>query len=538
MRTSLDSMFSRIREFFAKMARKDKIRLAVLIVIIIILAIVAVSLLGRTKYVLMYTASSPAEAGRISDALLEMGESARTEGTKILVPEGDVDRLRNKLAADGALDANDLINYDILGMASGFNITTEQAEKYYDAQKSLEIKTQIQRIDKIQSAIVTVTSGKYSPFVVSTGVRDATAAVMLVVRGGATLTPQEAQEIAELVKSNVPGLKYENLKITDSKLNRYNVGEESVDIGTELDTRLALRNMLIQQTKSAGEQLLMPIFGPDNVQITADVRLNFDEKTVESVEYFQIIPGELDSLTRSSSEVYEAQRSATAAEGIPGTDSNAMGTVEYPYGTLEDGDLYKRAVIEKNNEINETRTRIKYEQGSIERVTIAVAINSERIYSDYTDQVVHIVAKGLGIAEGDVAVEYLPFIYEGIDFEQLQAEWDEIQAQERKKEMLQTIIMWAVILLLGLALISFLKSIVRAVKGPAELEEYEPAEGEEGYEGDYIDYIIDDDISELAMEQEEVALQTKSTSLEQIEKFIDRDPAAVAQLLRNWLTDD
>ena len=535
MRAFLDNRLKQTRDFFGKMARKDKIKLAILAVVIIILAIVIVSVLSRTDYETLYVAQSTSEAGKVYQALRDMNEPAKVEGTKILVPEGKSSELRALLATQGVIDSDDP-DLLILEGAAGFGITDSYSQKLFEAQRASEIRAQILKSEKIQGAIVTVNFGEYSPFVVSSGVRDATAAVMLVIRGGAMLTNQEAQAIADLVKANVPGVEYGNISITDNNLNHYPVGEESVDIGTEINSRMALQNLFVQQLQSQGEQLLTPVFGASNVRIAAHVRLSFDEKVTETVEFFPPVPGELDGIVRSSSELLESQRRANAAEGIPGTDSNAMGTVEYPYGTLDDGDVYRRAVIEKNYEINETRETINHEQGKIIELGMAVLIDSESVAGDYTTEVANLVSKGLGISPESIAVEHVPFSDHGVSPDEIQAEMEAYEAQARRKEMLQTIIMWAVILLLGLALISLIKSIVRAFKAPVEYEE--PALIDGG-----IDYIVDDDdidIDEIIVDEqpEEVELNKKSTSLEQIERFIDKDPGAVAQLLRNWLTDD
>jgi len=39
-------------------------------------------------------------------------------------------------------------------------------------------------------------------------------------------------------------------------------------------------------------------------------------------------------------------------------------------------------------------------------------------------------------------------------------------------------------------------------------------------------------------ELEEIEINQKSAGLEQIERFIDKDAASVAQLLRNWLSEE
>ena len=528
MRTFLENRLRQLREFFGKMARKDKIRLGILSIVIVILAIVAVSLLSRTTYETMYTAQSEAEAGVIYQALLDMNEPAQIEGTKIIVPEGRSSELKARLAAQGTLDSNEL-NYDILDSAGGFGVTESFAKKKFEAQRAYEIRTQILKIDKIQNATVIVNLGEYSPFVASTGVRDATATVMLSVRNNAALSNVEAQVIADLVKNNVPGVKYENITITDGNLNHYRIGEEAEDLGTEMNSRIATKNLLQQQFQMQVEQLLMPIFGMNSIQVSASVTLNFDKVVTEQVEFFPPVAGELDGIVRSSSELYENQRNRVAAEGIPGTDSNAMGTVEYPYVTLDDGDEYRKALIEKNYEINETRDIIEHEQGTIQRLSVSVLLDSEAVIEDYTPEVTNLVSKCLGVSVDNIAVERLPFIDDGIDYAKIMEEQEAAAAQARRREMLQTIIMWAVILLLGLAFISLIKAIVKAIKGP-EPEEPLLADGS-------IDYLADEDLGEID-QYDEIELQTKSSGLEQIERFIDKDPVAVAQLLRNWLTDE
>ena len=528
MREFVENRLRQIREFFGKMSRKDKIRLAILAAAVIILAIVVVSLVSRTTYVTLYTAPNDAEAGTVQDALLEMGEKVQVNGRSILVPEDRVDVLRNRLASQGVIDSDEM-NYDMLNSAAGFNITESHAKKLYDAQKSLEIRSQLLKFEKIQSAVVTVTSGETTPFIVSTGAKEATAAVVLEVKNGAMLTQQEVQAIADTVQANVQGLEYENISISDTKMNLYKIGDGSVDLETEINSRVALQNYLQQQLQEQGERIVTPIYGLSNTQVTANVKLNFDKKVTEAVEFAPPIPGEEDGIVRSSSELYENSRAEGAAEGIPGTDSNAMGTVEYPYGTLADGYEYAKAIIEKNFEIDETRTMIEHEQGVVQAVSVSVLIDKEAVSEDYTAEVKNLVSKGLGIAPENIAVERVPFSYHGIDYEEILREMENLREQERRKEIIQMVLVAAVVLLLGLAIISLIRSIVRAVKGP-EPEELLLAEGG-------IDYLADEDLEEEEFE-DDVELNTKSTALEQIERFIDKDPASVAQLLRNWLTDE
>ena len=536
MRPFLEKTFGQIREYFGRMSKKDKIRLTILSLVVVALAIVAVVLLGRTNYVTLYAAQSTAEAGEIFEALRDMGEPAKVEGTRVLVAEDRASELRARLAAQGVIDSDDT-DLTIMESAASFNVTDSHAKKLYEAQAESQIRAQILKVDKIQSALVTVNFGEYSPFVVSQGVRDATASVMLVVRGGAMLTNAEAQSIAAIVMGSIQGIKYENIAITDSNLNHYRVGDENADLGMEMNSRIALQNLLQQQIKMQGEQLLTPVFGMDNLQVSAHVTLNFDKELSEQVEFFPPIPGEMDGIVRSKSELFENQRRAAAAGGIPGTDTNAMGTVDYPYGTLGDDDEYRRAVLENNYEINETRTVIERQQGNIEEVSVAVLIDSESILEDYSAEVTNLVAKGLGIAAENIAVEHVPFSYRGISLEDIQAEREALEEQARRRELLETILMWAVILLLGLAFMSLIKAIVKAIRG-SEVAEHALVGGGIDYLADDYDEEEEGEYYDSATQYEDVKLNTKSSGLEQIERFIDSDASAVAQLLRNWLSDE
>ena len=531
MRAFIDKTWAQLKEYLGKMSRGSRIRLAILSVLVVALAIVVATLLGHTNYVTMYTAQDQAEAGNIVAALREMGVNPREEGTRILVPEDRVSELRNSLAAQGVLGPTGL-DLSIMQDAAGFAVTDAHAKRLYDAQLQEYIRVAIVSSPRIQNAIVVVSSGETSPFRIQSGVRAPHASVMLEVRGGGALSNQEAQTIAEYVMGAVPGIAYENIRIIDTYFNHYKVGDVVVDFDEVMNSRIALQNLLAEQIQAQAEQLLTPIFGMSNLRVNPTVRLNFDKIVTESVEFAPPVAGELDGIARSSHDLWEASRNEEAAGGVPGTDTNGMGTVEYPYGTLEDGALYERMVRERNYELNQTTEVIERAQGILEFLSIAVTINEAAVEEDYTEQVTNLLTRGFGIAPSNVAIERMPFEYIDTTDEDMLAEMNARAERERQQQLLQDIIMWAVILLLGIMFLLLVRTIVRAVKPPPEPEPVLVGAG--------IDYMVDEDELEVTdvSDFEEVELQTKSTGLEQIERFIDKDPGAVAQLLRNWLSDE
>jgi flagellar M-ring protein FliF len=535
MRATVDRIWAQLRDYFAKMPRKNKIQLAVLSAVVITLAIVTASILGQTTYVVLLAAETPADAGEVLTRLEELGVPYQVEGNRVLVPEERFGALRITLASEGLLGAAGF-DRGTMEEAAGFAVSDAHSRRLYDVQLGEDIATQILRSPRIQQALVLVTSGETSPFRFSTNTRRPTASVMLVLRGGGMLTDAEAQGIGELVRAGVPGIGYSDIAITDETFRHYPLREPGEDLDVELGTRIMLQNQLAEQIRSQVIHMLTPAFSVANLSVQANVKLNYDRVVTESVEYDPPVPGEMDGIVRSYEEILRNSRSRDIAEGIPGTDPNGMGTAEYPYGTLEDGYEFAESIIARNYDINETRMRIEHEVGYIESVTVGVIINSETegMEGDYTEELKEVIAKVIGFGAANVEIQMMPFNYQDTSMADMYERWAELEASRRSRELFETILMYSVILLLGIMSMMLIRTIVRTVKPPPEPEPVLAAVGLGG-----IDLIVEDAEDHVdEIEYEDVDLTQKSAGLEQIERFIDKDSAAVAQLLRNWLSDE
>jgi len=532
MRETADRMWTQIREWFSALPRIRKIQMGALTVVIIVLAIVTVTMLTRTNWVVLPGTGDPTSTANIYTALNDMGIPNRVVNNRIEVPEERLGDARMRLQEQGLLGAS-TFNRDLLDTATGFGITDNHAREIYDRQTADEIRTLILQSQKIQNALVILKSGDSSVFRIQTNTKQATASVMLTMRPGERLTNADAQTIGEIVKTSIPGIEYGNISISDNDLNLFRIGDAREDLDDLAEKRIILQNRVTEQFKDNVEVLLSPVFGVRNVEVRPNVRLNFDRVTTEKVEFEPPVPGEVEGILRSKEELYERSRGWRDAEGVPGTDSNNMGTVEYPWGPFEDRDDYYRAAIGQNWEINETRTLIEREQGIIEYLSIAVIINSEieGLDGDYTEEVRDLVAKAIGVAPGNISIQRMPFTHIDTTMQDMFDAWEAEQAAARSRQMFETILMYVVILLLGVMVMMLVRTVIKAVKPPPEPEPVLIAAGLDGF-----DITIDDD-AELK-EYEDIDLHAKSPVLEQIERFIDKDSASVAQLLKNWVSDE
>lgn len=525
----LRALWEQLKEQFAKIPKKSRKRLAILSGVVVALAIIITVFLTRTNWVVLPVPGD--NVPQVYTALLEMNVPVRVNGNILEVPEQRLGDVRMRLREQGLLGAAEFDRGAYMADATGFGITDAHARRQYDFQLGADIRTALLQIPYIHNALVLVSSGETSPFRIARNINPATASVQLTLRGR-VLTQSEAQAIAELVRASVPGILYENISITDDALIHYRIGDNVADVDTRVGQRIALQNVLAEQMKTQVEILLSPVFGMSNMQVQPYVRLNFDDMVTESVEFAPPIPGNEEGLVRSFEEIHEISRRMPLAEGIPGTDANALGSVEYPWGTLDDGLEYRRHVLGQNYELNETRTRIEHEQGVIEAVSIGILINSEieGIEDDYTEQLTHLIANAIGVPMSNVSIQYAPFNY--IDttmiemFERMEAE----QAAQRRRELIEMFTMYGVILLLGVMVFLLIRTGINAFKKP------EPELAFAGGPGEFDIEMQEEE--EHPEEYEEIDINQKSPGLEQIERFIDKDSAAVAGLLRNWLTDE
>ena len=206
MKNILGNVVKSLKNFFAKMTKAEKIRLGVIAAAIIILSVVISVYLGRVEYAVLYSGLDASEAGQILAALEDMGVSAKTQGTDtILVPEQRVSELRMKLSAEGYQSGD--FDYSIFQNASGFGMTDLEKQTYLQFQIQANLRDYILKMDRIKDCLVIVNMPKESYFVLSSNEKQASASVLVEIKGGGTLTGSEANAIAETVAMGVPGLK-------------------------------------------------------------------------------------------------------------------------------------------------------------------------------------------------------------------------------------------------------------------------------------------------------------------------------------------
>lgn len=512
------------------MPKGTRIRLIVLAVVVVVLAIVITALLSRTTYGVLYYGMTTEEAGAIADALTAMNVSYQMEGTStILVPENQVNDLKAQLAFEGLSSSSDF-SYDIFAQSSGFGTTDLEKQTYKQYQDQSHICTQLNTLDKVDNSWVIIAPASSSKYALSTD--SDTSGVAVVLKLNSSLTDGESAQIANLV-ATAAKVDASTVVIMDTSMRTYYSGGESgIGGGTQVEQQIALQEQAARAVNSQVEQLLIPVVGYDHMRVSATVLLNFDKEVSESIEYSPPVAGSEEGMIRSVEKALELQRYYEDAEGVVGTDSNGLGTVEYPYGDLADSEVYKQAMETTNYELNQVITQIEKAQGGIKHISLSVLLDSNTVANDSTllESLSAAVQTATNVPADMLTVALVPFTEAEEDI--MDTATDFAKAEQRN-QLIKTIVTALLVALLVVAAFLLLRTLLQVIGTSSKSAAVAAITAGMPGTGGKIDLVAGD-----GTPLEDIDLTQKPENLQQLEKFIDRDPAAVASLLRNWLGDD
>ncbi len=522
----------RIFEYFKGLEKGQRVRFIVFTALAIVILIAASVFLNQKAYTVLYSGMEANDAGEVLSVLSDMGVDAKAQGADtILVESSKADSVRMQLAAEGYPKSG--FNFDIFSKASGLGMTDMEKRVYYQFQLQENLSQVIKKLDKVEDAVVSISLAEESAFVLSNDEKPASAAVLLKLKDGASIDNQQVRAIAELVSKSVSGLSIDDVRIVDSNMTLYNMEEDEVfeNVGTQLALQQSIQDKLQEQIIN----LLVPVFGEGSVLAQVNVTLNFDKQLTETVEFSPPLEGSEEGLAVSMQELAETIKGDSAG-GVAGLDSSGGTSITTTYPTLDNEDsIYSKVSRETNLELNETRTQIENAQGQIRDLSVAVVIDSSAMEDDYSENVRNLVANAIGVESGRISVEMLPFL----KLEQAGPGTELANAFNTQKELMTLASGASTTRLLIIAGSAILALIILAAAISSLRKKSVPVYDVDAGVGTMIDYEAGEDIlPPVSSEPLPEISEKEDTSLTQLEKYINKSPESVAQLLRNWLADD
>ena len=233
----------------------------------------------------LYTSLAPEDASAIVQKLRESGVSYRVSderNNRLLVPEARVPELRLEMAGLG-LPKTGRIGFEIFDKTN-FGITDFAEHVNYRRAVEGELERSVMAIAEVQQARVHVSLPKDSVF---TDSREAAKASVLVgLRPGATLSPQNVAAIMNLVSSAVEGSSPESVSVVDmsgnllSRPRRDAMPEASRSREAALEYRQAIEHDLVVKINNT----LDPLLGAGQVSNRCVRRSGHDQRRAERRE--------------------------------------------------------------------------------------------------------------------------------------------------------------------------------------------------------------------------------------------------------------
>ncbi len=317
----------------------------------------------------LFTGMSPEDASAVVQKIKESGVEHRltNNGATVEVPAEKVDEVRLELAGAG-LPKSGRIGFELFDKTN-LALTDFSERVNYRRAIEGELERSVKALSAIETARVHVSFPKDSVFLDAR--EPAKASVLVRLRPGAALQPQNVTAITNLVASAVEGLSPEFVSVVDMQGNLLSrprkVGSEASD---SADTLLEYKHQVEKDLMVKVEATLDPLLGEGRfrVGISADCDLSTSEQTDETFDPTRSV--------MASSQKSEDLAGSAGAGGVPGTPSNLPRSTIKPL-VASPGSTVSRRTENTTFETSRTVRQVKMPRGSIKRLSAALLLDQD-----------------------------------------------------------------------------------------------------------------------------------------------------------------
>jgi flagellar M-ring protein FliF len=361
----LRTLLMQLRDFFLALPPARRISFLVLTAAVVGTPIALAWWVGRPQYQVLYANLGPADAGAVVEYLKNEHIAYRIEGdgSAIAVPAVKVYEARLALAASGVPR----------GGGVGFEIFDKQTLGMTDFVQRLnyqralqgELARTIAELDVVEAARVHLALPERSLFVAEE--RRPSASVVLKLRPGRALSPEQVGGVVHLVAASVEGLKPADVTVVDveGQVLTHETDEANRPMGQGMLTR---QRDLERDYGERIESMLERVLGPGHAlaRVTLQLDLSQVEKTEESFDPDRVA-------VRSEKRSKETSASGAAASGVPGVSTTLTNEPAPP--AAESGPTSEREDSALSYEISRVTSRRVDAMGGIEKLSVAVMLD-------------------------------------------------------------------------------------------------------------------------------------------------------------------
>lgn len=411
-------LYKRLKKFWDSLEKRRRWTLLGALVLLLGFFGGVILFAGHTSYVPLFSGLTTDDQAAIVEMLRERTVDYRLEpsASAILVPESQVHELRLALASEG-LPKGGSVGFEIFDNSRMGMTDFEQQVAFLRALEG-ELERTIREMDAVEDVRVNVVMPEPRLFLKEE--QPASASILLRLRPGREMTPDQVRAVMNLTASSVEGLSPEYVSIVDTggRLLSEMAGDDFFihrgGSGGVSSLQRELERQHERDMESRVRNMLSAVFGPGNAVVRVQVELDFTRLSRSRREFLPKDDG--NGVVRSSQTTEETWSGAAAAGQGVGTAANIPGYAVQTGST--GGGEYSKTDEVTNYEISTLEEEMTVTPGSIKRVTASVVINDdgERVSRE---ELYASVAAALGLDEdrGDrLTLSFMPFAAQATDF--------------------------------------------------------------------------------------------------------------------------
>ena len=307
---------------------------------------------------------------QVLDVLDKNKIDRKIEVDVVLVPEDKYQEVKLLLSRAGVESNSN--NDDYLSKDSGFGVSQRMEQARLKHSQEQNLARAIEELKRVSRAKVILAIPKENVFARSSSKPSATV-VITTRRSG--LGQEEIDSIVDIVASAVQGMDPSRVTVTDSSGRLLNSGSQD-GASSRARRELEISQSKENEYRNKIQSILIPILGPENFSSQVDVSMDFTSIEKTSKRFSP------DQNAVRSEQTLETNSKGGGIAGIPGALSNQppapadipQDAADAAENTQNDsGSSHREAT--RNFELDTTVSHTRQQVGTVERVSVSVAVN-------------------------------------------------------------------------------------------------------------------------------------------------------------------
>ncbi len=388
-----------------------KILLVGAVVVILFSIGIAVFLNFLKPFETLFSGLNQEEASEIMTKLQEMGVEYKYGNDGVIyVPKEQEEKLKAQLVFEGYPQSG--FTYDVFKDNIGLTTTDFEKNSYKLFELQNRMGATIRLFQGVKDAKVTIALAEDQKYVLDDkSTQQAQASVVVIMTNGGSPTGEQVKGIQRLVAKSIPSMDMADVVVLDGNGNEVSSSGDSISDGAN-KLKLEFEKHMDDALRAKILNVLSPIFGADNVKVSVRTTVDVDKKIREIINYNAPVADSEKGIPSTETSGVEMVKDGTAAGGVPGTQTNAE-VPTYSQVTADGSETYYKQENSIDYLVNQLTEQGQIDSGSIQDISVSIAINSETLGSVSERDLKGLVANAAGIAkesqDDKIAVIAAPF---------------------------------------------------------------------------------------------------------------------------------